>query len=671
MRRGQLALADVFDDISEEELLAAAPSEDKLYVALMEATSTDKSGESTKKQEFQDNMRVLLKALPEGKIPVFVPFSTNHLEYQSLYELCNEPEILRHTTEVGANAQHRATAMNNHVVDPDLDLTRVEIPHEKLPKIAYDTALKAVQEFLDKHMEKAESKLERSRRGTTLEDILKDSVPYQVFKHIQDQAEAEIAKGAEKPKAVFEAFFNGNDNKFEDLARELGFPPNEKPRKMPRIVRNAIAEARKELRENSQNTMKISEDFEQDRDLTDADTTYWMLRSLEKHGGIKFKAGKDLINQTNMYRAIMNDQDLRSVRRTRSCKTADRFRMTPDDLAVFITGPMGSAEEYFATLSRWVRGDSLFDYDEVTRNTGYKLDPEDMIPIITQPPSMGSSAERAQDALLQLAASRHDTTIMCATPKGMKIFNPGQHQPNFLRHFQNAGWDAPDIDAANNRMWIHGRGFHIEGHAHFDDMKQIYGSDYFKARNVELIHTSSEKAIRASLEIAEATGNVSTIREPKDWIMRKAGTDETGAPVMENHSTLTPRTRLIRKITKFGRQYGWQVDMKLALGLWRGGDKRQDGLNVRSHPGDFYHGQTSWKQANDFLKPGQGRRSQRERALSPSFADVQKKGGRLKSPMAASLIARQRQGIDIGQNRGNMGGYNSSPDKGPKPGGAE
>jgi len=668
LERGQLALADHFEELSEEELLKAAGGDpNKLYVFQMESTSTDKSGYATTSEEFKESLRIFLRAVPEGKVPVFVPFSTNHEEYQAIYEVLNEPEFLRHSVEIGANGEARATIINKKGVDLDLNLEEEakNIPSDKVLQEVYDVALQAVDEFLKKHRTKAQERAAKPRSQKTEEEILAASVPYRVFEHIYQEAQREITAGNSKPQILFDSFLRGDTQAFENLAQQLGFPAAEKTRRMPRVVRNAIGAYRKFMRENANNTIQASEEFEMDKNLTDSDVLYWVLRSFEKHGCIHFENGRDQINQTNMYRAIMRgDQNKASMRRTRGSKSGKRYREQPDKLALIITGPIGSAEEYIATLSRLFRADSLIDYDELTRSTGYRLSADMLFPFATQTPSMGEKAQMAQDALFEIGTERRNMVAARALPKGLQIYNPGKDRAHIMNSFIRDGLN-PQVRGAKGHIYLHDRGFHREGHMNYMDAHDILSASYLKAQSVELTHISGEVAKKAAQELIQKTGHRSTIKEPEDWVWRQTVQNEQGQ-ALEDYARITPRMRLFTTTSMYNRQYGWQVDMKLHLGLHRGGNKRVDGLNVRSPADGYFKSEVNAVQADGFLKPQtSGEARARARSLIPSYAQAQKKGGKPMAPMLGAIVVQQRKAGQRGQIRPELP-YTRPLEKGPQ-----
>lgn len=624
--RGQLALAEYFDDVDGDALLAAARSPEELYISLEECTSLVNDGHAPKTDRFKDTLRGVEAAIPDDFAMVFVPFSTNHLEYQEIREVWAEEGSLRNSTAVGANAEIRDTAMNIHGVNPYLDLREEDIPHDKLPQLAYDTALKAVDQYMKKREDRAKEMADKTRDKRTKRDFLSEDVPYQVFKHIRKTARKQIKDSGPKPAVLHEAFFNADEDIFEKYCEQLELPKTDKERKMPKVVHKALEAAYKSHKD----------DLEKQGVDNEADTTFWMMRSIVNHGRVEFQS-KGAHNDYNMYLAIMAGQEKAARHGVRTSKRAKGFRDDYGKLGVITTGPIGSAEEAWASLSRFFRGDSLFDYDEVVRNTGYKLDPEKMILGVTQTPSMGSDAELAQSSMLREGAKRRDVTIFAAFRNGFRVINPKQHRTRFENHFRDLGWNV-EWDGANGELRVHDQLFHRNGHRFFHDMVDKMKAPSFKPKLLEGIHIANWPNYQKLKEAAKMGGKRVSIDKPDDHVTRRYAEDEkTGQPHMQDMDYLTPRYRLIQRKAKYGQQYGWVVNMLLALGMRRKGGNRADPLAVRSHPTGYFEENTANVLPNDWVKAHNGA-SARQKIMGPSAAVIQRGGGRPMGPSAASML---------------------------------
>ncbi len=614
--RGQLPLAQL-DEVDEEKLLAAIKDPEKLYIGLHEPTSASSGGHAPKPEEVKDVWRECLKLFPDQAV-VMVPFSTNHMEYQTMKELWAEEGTLRNSTAVGANAEIRDSVMNKHGVDLFLDLRKTDIPAENVPQVAYNVALGAIKQFLDFHEKDARLKWEEKGRRGTLKSILEQDMNYRVYKYIYSQARAEIRTGTRKPDIINEYFFSGRDDVYDEVMQKLGLDPHGRdkskvPRRMPRVVESALEYAKKELEKELK---ERGEDKE-------GDVSFWCLRSLANHGKITFNSRCNT-NDYNMYQAIMAGQAKAARHATRISKTAkEEFRRNYGALGVISTGPTGSAEEQFASLRRFARGDSLFDYDEVVRSSGYKLDPEKMVLFVTQPAPPGTNGELAQEDLMQQAAHNRDVTIFCAYQNGFKIYNPKDRRLEFEQHFRKLGWEI-EWDGKNNMLRVSDKPFHIHGHRFEEDLYEKLADKRLKSKLDEFIHVPGYRGYIRAKEIAARAGRAVSIAEPDDHRAYKYREDpETGAPQMHIRDYLTPSVWLIRLKRKYGLQYGGVVEMVRAVFMRRDGSKRTDGFDVRTD-GDGYFAQNSaMKQYNDWLNARNGNRSSRQKMMGPSLANIQ------------------------------------------------
>ncbi|HRQ61547.1 MAG TPA: hypothetical protein PLO23_08580, partial [Alphaproteobacteria bacterium] len=286
--KGQLALAEI-PGVTEANLKANIKNPNELYVGLEEPTNVTSDGFAPTIDQFQDTIRKVLKALPPGQAVSHHTFSTSHLEIRAVREVCNEPEIMRNFTSLGANAELRDTCMNIHGVDPFTDLRELEIAAHLLPQEAFDTALEAVYTYLDK----ARAKDAKAKNSKGLDN----DAGYRVFTEIAKIAEAEKRAGQVKAPVLYDVFFSGNEHAFDDIAVSLGFPRLDKARSMPAAVSDALDKLRKKYRE----------DLESIGVNPKTDVKYYMLRSLAAEGRVTFSSKGDW-NDTNVANAILRGQ---------------------------------------------------------------------------------------------------------------------------------------------------------------------------------------------------------------------------------------------------------------------------------------------------------------------------------------------------------------------------
>lgn len=622
--KGQLPLAGLHG-ITPEDLAKAYRSPDELYIALHDPTGATIPGYCPRPHEVQDTWRKCHKLLNDDEVVVHFPFSTSHLEIQTMRELWAEEETLRNSVAVGANAQIRETVLNRFGINPKINLPDVEIPAGILPQEAYDIAMATLAECKQACRDKAQKINQKKPNGATMAAILAKDVPYQVFSHIERLAKIQMAQGNTKPPILFDAFFAGKPEIFEDMAQKCGFPGGDKPRTMPRNVLRAID---KILRE------KVAESIQMDHNLT-WDTPYWMLRKLVKNGKIRFDDNS--INSYNMYIAIMHQQNRAARRATRTSDLAKRiFRRMYGKLGILSTGVTGTPEEQFSSLSRFADGDSLFDYDEVTRKSGFKLDPERMILFVTQTPSAGAHMERSQNALMERVAKNRNVTIFCAYKNGFKIYNPKDKKEKILRRFKELGWNC-EWDAKSNQIRVHDQPFHIHGHGFFEDIVNI--AKFMKAKLHEAIHIPGWQAYKYYQEAIKKADGRTSIVKPQDHVAREYREDpDTGLPFMKNTDYLTPSYWLIRLRRKYGQQYGGIVDMVLAYFMRQDGNKRTDALDVRSYDGDYFDTRTAGILQTVWMMSRRAGSSAKQRVNSPSAANIQAAGGKPKRVPAGMAL---------------------------------
>lgn len=430
LEQGQFALVGL-PGVSEEGLKKAAPDPEKRYILLAEATSAIEDGAAPTYGKVGGDLLTLIKAVPEDHVVFVVPFSTNDLDIQLAIEAAGK--VKRNIVAIGANAEHRLTIMNKHGIDPDLDLSEVVIPHDLLPVTAYDLALVGIEEYLAKQREAAE-KLSRQQKGRlTPEEVLARNHSHQIVAYVAEQARAAKAEGNERPRILFDMFFNRQDGEPENAPlRALGAAQGLD------VSQDIVAPFAAIRRHISRHLKERLEPPAFDTDFFH-DTWEFMLRSLYRDGRVKFEAS-NLINETLNYHAIMAGERIAARRAVRSSAVGKRFREKPGHLLGIATGPLGTYEERMAWLSRFLRGDSLTDYDEWTRVTGYKLDPKKMTVIVMQTPSMGPNAALAQQSLTHAAAYARGTTVHVGTKNGTLSINPMGYRERYERILNRFGF---------------------------------------------------------------------------------------------------------------------------------------------------------------------------------------------------------------------------------------
>ncbi|MCB1321629.1 MAG: hypothetical protein KDK34_15345, partial [Leptospiraceae bacterium] len=305
--------------------------------------------------------------------------------------------------------------------------------------------------------------------------------------------------------------------------------------------------------------------------------------------------------------------------------------------------------------SRYARGDSLFDYSEISRNTAYKLGkPEDTILMITQTPSMGEDAQIAQETLVRDIINNRGNTVFLAIRNGFYVYNPGADRARYMAAFAEEGW-KPEWDAANNRIRIGGQPLHVHGHRFHGDLRKKFESDYYKPKMIALHHIPGLTALQRGLELIQNCGHRIALKQPEDFVFLRCREDEKGEPYLHKFASMTPSYWLIQMKRKFGLQYGGIVKMILATVMRRTGNGIMDALEARSGADGYVAEHSPIQLANDWLKARNGSASARQAMMGPALADVQAAGGKPMGRTASSLIHKLRW----------RGGRYNGPDKEP------
>lgn len=593
--------------VNEKNLRKTIKSEFEKYIALHDTTNPDRSGSAPTVNEVKNIWRDILEILPPDMVATHVPFSTNHLEIQALRELCAEAGIMRNTTSVGANAEMRSTCMNQFGVDPDINLRKVSIPKDKIPQAVYDETLNAIEDLLTKIEIGAEKRLKKRKDGATLEDILKDDVTYQVLtKILQD------ANNSDDPKAenIYRIMLSGDLMAYELEIQSMGYEAKDKPRIVPNAIYNHLKEEGKNLTEGNIGPHR--------------DVAGWCLSNIGKNRKIKFETIGSW-NETYMFQAIMNEQDHAITHATRTSETAKSFRDNLGELMILITGPTGTAEEWFATFSRYLRGESLLDYDEDVRPTAFQLDHDaPKAHFITQPPSTGHAAALGQQSMMRtMALNRPKDIGFLAKDDGFEIHNPGEHMDHILKKLKEKGYDARRGGTSSAPMIqvLHAP-FHIGGHARHENTRKFVRD--LPAKLHEAVHISSFSALQAFREIVRSEGKKSCIEKTQDHVTRKCIMDpKTGELSMPVQDYLTARYWQWRTERKFGQQYGGTVRGLQTCVMRDNGAQQTSGLHVRRDANGHFERHVAMHDYNAWLADFSSKASARRRMIGPDLAHIQ------------------------------------------------
>lgn len=606
-KHGQLALARL-PEVTLFKLRKNIKSANEKYIAYIECTNISTSGTAADQVDrFRDNFRKMMNIFKDDAA-LWFSFSTNHKERQTVYEVWGEEDTLRHSTSLGANSKIRDTSLNKHGVDPSLDLREIRFDADQHPQSFYDTAVNALASFIESHEAAADERAAKPRVTKTAEEILEKDIPYRVLKDIHDRAKGEIDAGNEKSDTIYDAFFAGNDGVFDAVAETLGLPKGDAPRKMPKCVFNALKEYKKELGE----TLKA------DGKNPDSATEYWMLRAYIKHGQVRFET-KNNINEKNMFEAISRDQEFAALHGSHTANYVKDFIDTPAQLGIAGTGATGSIEEYMAILSRYARGASPMD-DKHDKVNGYYLDPKAVprVVFITQPPSMGEEASQTQEALIQQIIERRNDTVVLSVRDGFRVYNPKGRRRELETAFAEQGWNV--MPSTTNQINVGGALMHVSGHGLWQDTMEFIKS--VPAKTLEAMHFPSWRSFNDFRQLVDRVGKHTSIEKPQNYVACVPEIDAgSGKTVLRQRDFLTQRRWGFTLDRKFGAQWGGVLKSVLYVLMRKDGNKRTDGLDIRTDMDGAYEQAIASGLANDFTRASE-KNSARAAKVGPSAADM-------------------------------------------------
>ncbi len=559
---------------AEKEVTSSKVDRD-LDVAVYEPTGVVSGGNTTTVEQFKNSWRSVLSVLKdENKASLFVPFSTNHLEYQGLIELFSEPEAMRNYTFVGANAEHRGMTLNKFGVNPDVDLTKVKLP----------------QEILDEVLEKLDLKEEEKFLIDLYEGEGEDEDEYEY--EDEDEFEAEEL--------------------YEDTPYKKALKKRIKELKEEFLVRDKKPEASTEI---------------------------YILKKILKHGGFKFPHNS--LYDHNMYQAIFvhGFQKEAVMNGSRTSNRAKAFRKNPGHFAAFTTGPTGTQDEHFASLSRYRDFWSLFDTDDKVRNTGFYLDSKDSVICVPQAAPPIEGAEDAQEQLMHDLVNKRDVTVVCAFRNGFKIYNPKTATNKFLDKFKEDGFNAR-YDAANDQIVVDDQPAHIHGHGSRNDLKKMISE--INAKTHEFGHIPTMKHLKEAQDIVAELGKHTSINDPDDHVARKFETDpKTGEVSLPIKAYLQQSFQVLRLIYQFGRPWRPVVDLVKHIVQRTDGKTRLAGLDLRKGDDDFERN-NAVTNFNDAVNPNKKSTCEghKSRKYEPSEVNIKPEGQR---PPGRMTFGRMRR----------------------------
>ncbi|MBI4031832.1 MAG: hypothetical protein HY370_09145 [Proteobacteria bacterium] len=354
-------------------------------------------------------------------------------------------------------------------------------------------------------------------------------------------------------------------------------------------------------------------------------TDIYMLRSLQEYGALVFE--NDL-NGYLMYQAIKNKQRHASNRAGRTSATGKNFRDDPENLLIFITGTQGNVEEKKSTLQKIVDSISLLDNDEATSSTGYKIDMDKYIAIITQPAIVGN--EDYQETMIRELIRKRNLTVVGAYINGFKIYNPKGRRAAIERSLDSMGWQRKTLN--DGTIQVYGRPIHVHGHGFAGNMVQI--ARLIPSQLHECHHIPDYDSYNAFTNLMGRNGLTHSGIKPDDFkVFELDAHAEEKEDKFKCVAQLDPSYILLRNDRRFGQFHGGSLEMVRATMARREGQNREDGLAARSSGEDVFRKLTASVDWEIVSNPRKKPDNWRPEKVGPSIADVRERPRKPRSRM--------------------------------------
>ena len=349
-----------------------------------------------------------------------------------------------------------------------------------------------------------------------------------------------------------------------------------------------------------------------ERDHED-DVRLYMWESLRKYGAVVFEND---INGYLMYRAVMDRREKASLRATRTSTMAKGFRAEPEKLMILVTGTQGNTEEKQSTLQKLINFYSLLDADEKVRPTGFKVDLDRYIAMVTQPAIVGN--EDSQERMIQDLVRSRNITVVGAFMNGFKIYNPKGYRDAITKDLSKRGWRY-DIDA-HGSIRVYDHPIHVHGHGFNSDLVKMAKS--IPASFHEAHHIPTFDAYENFREtMARSNLPHSGIRPDDFKFMSINRFAQKAEDMFKCVAQVNPSYILVRRLLKYGQAHGGFVEWLRTTLLRREGNNRDDGLTVRSANEGVYS-KSMAKMDWDLVTNPANRESNRYRKTGPGIGAV-------------------------------------------------
>lgn len=352
----------------------------------------------------------------------------------------------------------------------------------------------------------------------------------------------------------------------------------------------------------------------------------YIMESLHKYGAVVFEND---INGYLMWKAVTEGKDTASLRATRTSAMAKGFRADPASLLILVTGTQGNAEEKQSTLQKLINFYSLLDADEKVRPTGFKVDLDKYVAVISQPAIVGN--EQGQERMIHDLVRSRNITVVGAYVNGFKIYNPKEHKDRIIGDLNKRGWRY-DMDA-HGSIRVYDHPIHVHGHGFKKDLVNMARS--IPATLHEAHHIPSFDAYEIFREAMEKNGLKHSGIRPDDFkFMRIEADAENPEDRFKCVAQTNPSYILVRRLMKFGQSYGGIVEWLRTTLLRREGGNREDGLAARTSNDGIYN-QSIAKQDWELASNPKKHHSVRHRKLGPSDVAI----STLKKPRSRSMFS--------------------------------
>lgn len=339
----------------------------------------------------------------------------------------------------------------------------------------------------------------------------------------------------------------------------------------------------------------------------------YIKESLYKYGAVVFEND---INGYLMYRAVMDRREKASLRATRTSATGKNFRDDPQKLMIMVTGTQGNAEEKQSTIQKLINFYSLLDADESVRPTGFKINVDDYVAVITQPAIVGN--ENAQERMISELVRNRNITVVGAFMNGFKIYNPKEHKARITRDLDKRGWRY-DVDAQGS-IRVYDHPIHVHGHGFKQDVIDM-ARDIGATLN-EAHHIPSHDAYDIFRDTMAKKGLPHSGIQPDDFKFMKLDRQASNkADAFKCVAQVNPSYILVRRLLKYGQAHGGFVEWARTTLLRREGSNREDGLGARTDKDGVYSNSIAKHDWDIAINPDK-RESNRYRMTGPGIGAV-------------------------------------------------